>query len=208
MAIITKGRSIMALFSSTSSVRSHRARFVLAEKNISVEIVYVDPQEPSEDLAQLNPYQSTPTLVDRDLVLYGTQVVVDYLDERYPHPPLMPVDPVSRARLRLALYRVLKDWYPLLDTLEMGATGAKAKEARKELKDHIIASEEVFEMHDYFLSEDMTLVDCAIAPLLWRMPYYGIELPKSVKAIDAYTERLFSRESFQSSLTEAEREMR
>ena len=108
----------MALFSSPTSIYSHRVRFVLAEKGINVEVVDVDPSNPPEDLIDLNPYQTIPTLLDRDLVLYDVGVITDYLDERYPHPPLMPVDPVSRARLRLAMFRLIKDWYPLVDALE------------------------------------------------------------------------------------------
>ena len=197
----------MALYSSPKDIRSHRTRFVLAEKGISIRIVDVDPDDPPEDLVDLNPYHSAPTLVDRDLVLYGTQVVIEYLDERYPHPPLMPVDPVSRARLRLAQYRVLKDWYPLVHEIEAGAAD-KADVARARLADGLTAAADVFAATPYFLNEELTLVDCAIGPLLWRLPHYGIELKASARPVLDYADRLFALESFGESLSEFEREMR
>lgn len=207
MAISTKGRSVMALYSTPRSAHSHRARFVLAEKGINVEIVDTDSESPSEDLIDLNPYQTVPTLVDRDLVLYDPAVITEYLDERYPHPPLMPVDPVSRARLRLALFRITADWYSLVDAIE-GGQGARADQARKELEDQLIASDEVFAASKFFLHEELTLVDCALGPILWRLPYYGIRLPRQSKHVARYSEMLFERPSFTDSLSEAEREMR
>ena len=143
MAVIANRRSVMTLFSNASCPHSHRVRMVLAEKGINVEIVTIDPDNLPEDLIDLNPYQSVPTLVDRELVLYDPQVITEYLDERFPHPPLMPVDPVSRARSRLALFRIKKDWYSLLDDLETGAEKAASK-ARKTLRDSLASSAEVF----------------------------------------------------------------
>jgi len=197
----------MALYSSSESLECHRVRFVLAEKGINVEIVDVD-SDPSaaEDMAELNPYNETPTLVDRDLVLYDAGVINDYLDERYPHPPLMPVDPVSRAQLRLVHHRVLRDWYPLARDIE-AATGKKAEKPRKQLKESIIAADELFENTDFVLSDELSLVDCSLAPLFWRLPAYGINLGKSAKSVQAYIQRLFGRESFKASLTAAEREL-
>jgi RNA polymerase-associated protein len=197
----------MTLFSEAMCPYSHRARIVLAEKGITVEIVNVDLDNKPEDLIDLNPYQSVPTLVDRELVLYDSHVIMEYLDERFPHPPLMPVDPVSRAKSRLAMYRINNDWYSLLNDIETKGEKAAAK-ARKMLRDSIAASAEVFAAMPYFLSEEFSLVDCYIAPLLWRLPHYRIELPKQAKAVTDYAERIFARESFQESLTEAEREMR
>ncbi len=206
MAVIANRRSVMTLFSDASCPQSHRVRMVLAEKGITVDIVNVDPDNLPEDLIDLNPYQSVPTLMDRELVLYDPQVIVEYLDERFPHPPLMPVDPVSRARSRLALYRIEKDWYSLLRDLEKGEkTAAKA---RKALRDSLASSAEVFAAKPFFLSDDFSLVDASIAPILWRLKYYRIELPPQAKPVLDYAERLFARESFQASLTEAEREMR
>ena len=197
----------MALYSSAESLECHRVRFVLAEKGINVEIVDVDA-DPSaaEDMAELTPYNETPTLVDRDLVLYDAGVINEYLDERYPHPPLMPVDPVSRAQLRLVHHRVLRDWYPLAHAI-VAATGKKADAPRKQLKEGIIAADELFRNHDFVLSDELSLVDCSLAPLFWRLPAYGIDLGKSGRSVQAYIQRLFSRKSFKKSLTQAEREL-
>lgn len=148
-----------------------------------------------------------PTLVDRDIALYGTQVIMEYLDERYPHPPLMPVDPVARATVRLALYRIERDWYSLVDDLESGSEKIASK-ARKILRDSLISSADVFAAKPYFLSDELSLVDCTVMPILWRLPRWGIDLPAQAKAIDAYAKRMFARPSFKLSLTEAEREMR
>ena len=197
----------MALYSAAENINCHRVRFVLAEKGINVEIVDVDV-DPSAaaDLAELNPYNETPTLVDRDLLLYDATVINDYLDERYPHPPLMPVDPVSRARLRLVHYRILRDWYPLAIEMET-ATGKKADKPRKQLKESIIAATELFRMGDFVLGDELSLVDCTLGPLFWRLPVYGINLGKPGVVIQAYIQRLISRDSFKASLTMAEREL-
>ncbi len=197
----------MALYSSAASIQCHRVRFVLAEKGINVEIVDVGSDaSAAADLAELNPYNETPTLVDRDLVLYDAGVINDYLDERYPHPPLMPVDPVSRAQLRLVHHRVLRDWYPLAHELE-GATARKGEKPRKQLKEAIIAANELFKHSEFLLSEELTLVDCTLAPLFWRLPAYGINLGKPGSSVQAYIQRLISRSSFKASLTSEEREL-
>jgi len=206
MAVIANRRSVMTLFSDATCPQSHRVRMVLAEKGITVEIVNIDPLNLPEDLIDLNPYQSVPTLVDRELVLYDPRVVAEYLDERFPHPPLMPVDPVSRARSRLALYRIEKDWYSLMTDLE-SRTEKVATKARKTLRDSLTSSAEVFGAKPFFLSDEFSLVDASVAPILWRLKHYKIELPTQAKAVSDYAERLFARESFQASLTEAEREM-
>lgn len=197
----------MALYSSESGLDCHRVRFVLAEKGINVDIVYVSTDESAAaDLAELNPYNETPTLVDRDLVLYDAGVINDYLDERYPHPPLMPVDPVSRAQLRLAHHRVLRDWYSLALKID-SSSGKTAATAAKQLKETIIASNELFKMSEFMLNDELSLVDCSLAPLLWRLPVYGIKLGTPGAAVEAYAHRLFSRNSFKSSLTQAERDL-
>ena len=201
-----RNRSTMALYSSPTSLQSHRVRFVLAEKGIKVEVVDVDPANLPEDLIDLNPDQTTPTLLDRDLYLYDSGVITEYLDERYPHPPLMPVDPVSRARLRLAMYRLMKDWYPLAEKLE-GKDKRAVERARKRLSEDLVASNDVFAAAKYFLSDDLTLVDCAIAPLLWRLGHYGVRQPTEGPAVRSYCERMFKRRSFQSSLSEEELQM-
>jgi RNA polymerase-associated protein len=179
----------------------------LSEKDITVDIIVVDPDDKPEDLSDLNPYNSLPTLVDRDLVLYDPQVIMEYLDERFPHPPLMPVDPVSRARARLALYRIETDWYGLLSEIE-SAGDKQAAKARKILRESIMAAAEVFDVKPFFLSDEFSLVDCTIAPILWRLPRYGIDLPPQAKSIQRYAERIFDRPSFDRSLSEPEREMR
>ena len=197
----------MALYSSDNSLDCHRVRFVLAEKGINVDIVNVSEDESAAaDLAELNPYNEAPTLVDRDLVLYDAGVINDYLDERYPHPPLMPVDPVSRAQLRLVHHRILKDWYSLARQLET-TTGKAAEPIAKQLKESIIAANELFKMSDYILSDELSLVDCTLGPLMWRLPNYGVKLGKPGASVEAYAHRLYSRPSFKASLTQAEKDL-
>lgn len=207
MTIIANRRSVLTLFSNPASPYCHRVRVVLKEKDISVEIESIDPNNLPEDLLFINPYSSVPTLVDRDLVLYDSRVISEYLDERFPHPPLMPIDPVSRARSRLALFRVETDWYSLLPALEGPDCEAKQR-ARAQLRESLIASAEVFAAKPFFLSDEYSLVDATIAPILWRLNEYDIELPKEAIALKKYADNLFSREGFQNSLTEDEREMR
>jgi len=197
----------MALYSSETSLDCHRVRFVLAEKGINVDIINVSADESAAaDLAELNPYNRAPTLVDRDLVLYDAGVINDYLDERYPHPPLMPVDPVSRARLRLVHYRMLQDWYSLTSEIEADA-GKKSEQAVRQLKESIIAANDLFKLSDYLLSDELTLVDCSLGPLLWRLSYYGVKLGRPGASVEAYAQRIFSRASFKTSLTLAERDL-
>ncbi len=207
MTAALKGRSTMALYSSDHDIHCHRVRFVLAEKGINVDIIDITSDESAAaDLAELNPYNEAPTLVDRDLLLHNAGVINDYLDERYPHPPLMPVDPVSRARLRLVHHRVLRDWYPLALEIE-NATAKKADKARQQLKESIVAANDLFKHADFLLGDELSLVDCTLGPLFWRLPVYGIDLGKPGASVQAYIQRLISRRSFKRSLTRAEREM-
>ena len=201
-------RSVMTLFSAPTDPWSHRTRLVLAEKGIAIELVNCDPQKLPEDLLDLNPYHSVPTLVDRDLVLYDSRVIMDYLDERFPHPPLMPIDPVTRAQFRVALYRVERDWYGLAQDIELDREGKGAAHSRKILCEAICASAEVFKAKPFFLSDEFSLVDASIAPILWRLPYYGIELPHQAQPIVKYMNSIFARATFRSCLSVAEREMR
>jgi len=197
----------MALYSSDRSIHCHRVRFVLAEKGINVDIINIsDDESAAADLAELNPYNETPTLVDRDLLLHNAGVINDYLDERYPHPPLMPVDPVSRARLRLIHHRVIRDWYPMADKIE-NAEPAEADKARQQLTESIVAANDLFKHSDFVLGDELSLVDCTLAPLFWRLPVYGINLGKPGATVQGYIQRLISRRSFKVSLTRAEREM-
>ena len=207
MALVANRRSVMSLFSSATNPQSHRVRVVLAEKGITVEIVDVDNNHKPEDLIDLNPYNTVPTLVDRELVLYDPRAIMEYLDERFPHPPLMPVDPVSRARTRLALYRIEQDWYELTHALASRGEKTSSK-ARKQLRDSLTSSAEVFAAKPFFLSDEFSLVDASVLPILWRLDHYGVELPRQAKPVLDYAERLFERETFQSSLSEAELEMR
>lgn len=208
MAVIANRRSVMTLFSKPTCIHSHRTRLVLAEKNINIEIANVDGPDLPEDLMDLNPYHTVPTLVDRDLVLYDSRVIIEYLDERFPHPPLMPVDPVTRAQFRLALFRIETDWYQLAEQFESDGERKLASKARKLLRDSVLASVDLFSAKSYFLSDEFSLVDCSIAPILWRLPAYGIELGSNAEPIEKYMKRVFDRRSFRSSLTELEQEMR
>ena len=206
MALVANRRSVMTLFSSPTCPESHRVRMVLAEKGITVEIIDVTAGHKPEDLIDLNPYNTVPTLVDRELVLYDPRTIMEYLDERFPHPPLMPVDPVSRARTRLALYRIEKDWYDLVPALESRGEKTSSK-ARKMLRDSLTASAEVFSAMPFFLSDEFTLADATIIPILWRLKHYRVDLPRQAKPVLQYAQRMYERESFQASLSESEREM-
>lgn len=206
MAAVSNKRSVMTLYSDPMNPYCHRVRLVLAEKNITYEVEDIDPLNMPEELMELNPYGTLPTLVDRDLKLYESRIIMEYLDERFPHPPLLPVDPVSRSTSRLLLYRVETDWYRLMDTILIGKKDAA--KARKELRESLITTAPVFGAKPFFMSDEFTLVDCAIAPMLWRLPTLGVEIPSNAKGFHGYAKRLFERPSFNQSLSEAEREMR
>src|SRR5688500_2835540 len=210
MGVVTK-RSSMLFYSDGYSQFSHRVRIVLAEKGVTVEVVDVDIYDKPEDLAALNPYNSLPTLIDRDLVLYEPNIMMEYLDERFPHPPLFPVYPVARAQSRLWMYRIDRDWSGLVEKLQAeDGTPAELEKARKELRESIISVSPIFAEKPYFMSDEFTIVDCCGMPLLGRLPGIGIRLPetKATKPLLEYRQRLFDRESVQQSLSEQEREMR
>ncbi|EIJ33671.1 glutathione S-transferase N-terminal domain-containing protein [Thiothrix nivea] len=208
MASLSSRRSVMTLFSAPDCADSHRVRIVLAEKDITVDILNINPDNKPEELSELNPYNTTPTLIDRDLVLYDARIIMEYLDERFPHPPLMPVDPVTRAHSRLALYRIEKDWFSLVHDIEHGDE-ATSTQARRILRESVLSAAEVFSVKPYFLSDEFSLVDCTIAPILWRLPKYGIDVPeKQGKPILKYMERIFSRDAFQQSLSKVEKSIR
>jgi stringent starvation protein A len=198
----------MTLYSSPTHFHSHRTRLVLTEKNINIDIVDVEGGNLPEDLLDLNPYHSVPTLVDRDLILYDSRVIMEYLDERFPHPPLMPVDPVTRAQFRLALFRIERDWYGLAEEIMSGTDKKQLMRLRKQLEESILASTDVFASRKFFLSDEFSLVDCSVAPILWRLPAFGIELKGNIQPIRRYMDLVFSRRSFQDSLSDAEQEMR
>ena len=205
MAQVANKRLAMMLFSSDNNLYCHMVRLVLAEKGISYDSSFVDLENTPEDLQELNPYNEVPTLVDRELALYDHRVIVEYLDERFPHPPLMPVDPVSRSRIRLLLQRIERDWISLAYKI---TNNEDADNARRALQDSLIGASPVFEQKPFFMSDEYTLIDCALAVLLWRLPAYGIVLPAQAKALINYADSLFEREAFQESLTEAEKELR
>jgi len=201
-------RNTLTLFSATDDVLCHRVRLVLAAKGAAYDLVEVDVQEPPEDLIDLNPYQSLPTLVERDMVLYGASVVSEYLDERYPHPPLMPIDPLSRARLRLAMLRLDMDWVPQVQAIQTGSK-AQAEAARKRLTELVAQSIPLFKAAKFFLNTEMSLADCAMAPIIWRLEALDIPLPKEgSRVIDEYGNRIFRNPGFLRSLTEQEKKLR
>ena len=209
MGVVAK-RSSMTFYSDGESHYSHRVRIVLAEKGVTVETIDVDLDNKPEDLATLNPYNTLPTLGDRDLVLYEADIMMEYLDERFPHPPLFPVYPVARAQSRLWIYRIRKDWCTLVDPIMAGSsTPSQLDKMRKELRESLISIAPIFGEKPYFMSDEFTIVDCVVCPILWRLPFMGIDLGKSkaVKLLLDYRDRLFERESILASLSEQEKEM-
>lgn len=199
-------RSVMTLFSDPACPYCHRVRMVLAEKKMTVEIVDVKATELPEEVLDANPYAAVPTLVDRELRLYESRIIMEYLDERFPHPPLMPIDPVARANTRIYMHRVDRDWSALLDRIVTGS-GSEAEEARNALRDSLVATSPVFGAHPFFMSDEFSLVDCCVAPLLWRLPVLGVVLPSAASAAKEYARRLFDWPAFQESLTQTERDM-
>tara|TARA_X000000368_G_scaffold78310_1_gene58533 strand:+ start:297 stop:899 length:603 start_codon:yes stop_codon:yes gene_type:complete len=198
---------MMGLFSGNTCIRSHQVRFVLREKGITTDIQNVDGKKIPEDLIALNPYASIPTLTDRELVIYDSGVIIEYLDERYPHPPLMPVSPVDRAKIRLALVSLESDIVSSAIELD-GALGTKNENSlRKKLKSMLNSSLDLFSANNYFLNDELTVIDCVLAPILWRLGYFGISLGSEHKPIKNYMERVFLLETFQNSLSEDEEEM-
>ena len=198
-------RSIMTLFSNKSDIYCHQVRIVLAEKGVAYETEAVEPHTVSEDLMELNPYGTLPTLVDRDLVLFNSRIIMEYLDERLPHPPLMPVYPVLRGKSRLLMLRIEQDWYPTLAAAENpNATATERANALKQLKEEVLAVAPIFSQAPYFMNEEFSLVDCYVAPLLWRMQELGVEFTGvGSKAIKTYMTRVFERDSFVQSIGNA-----
>ncbi|MCQ4250260.1 glutathione S-transferase N-terminal domain-containing protein [Pseudomonas stutzeri] len=199
----------LACYSDPADHYSHRVRYVLAEKGVSVEILDVDPARCPVRLTEVNPYASVPTLVDRDLALYEPNVITEYLEERYPHPPLLPAYPVARANTRLLVHRVQRDWCSLVDRISDRRTAEAARaQARKELRESLTGVSPVFAERPFFMSDEISLVDCCLLPILWRLPKLGIELPRAAKPLLDYMETNFAREAFQVSLSAIERGMR
>ena len=207
MTNVSNRRSMMGLFSGNTCIRSHQVRFVLREKGITTDIQNVDGKKVPEDLIALNPYASIPTLTDRELVIYDSRVIIEYLDERYPHPPLMPVSPVDRAKIRLALVSLEADIVSTAIELDAALGSRNENSLRKKLKSMLNSSLDLFSVNKYFLNDELTVIDCVLAPILWRLEYFGISLSKEHQDITDYMERVFSRETFQNSLSEDEEEM-
>ena len=209
MSFATK-RASMTLFSDPRDHYSHRVRMVLCEKGVSVDVVDVDPSQRPEDLSEINPYGTLPTLLDRDLVLYKSTVIMEYLDERFPHPPLLPVYPVARAQCRLLMHRIELDWSKRVDVLMAGRGRETAMDkARKELRESLVAIAPVFADRPFFMNEDFTLVDCFVAPILWRLNALDLKMSaRQLKPMQRYMNDMFERDTFQESLTEPEVDMR
>ena len=207
MATLATRKHIMTLYAGTTDPHSHRTRIVLYEKDVECQVVEVDIRKKPREIGEVNPYNTVPTMIDRDLVLYESHIINEYLDERLPHPPLMPVDPVSRAKARLMLMRFDRDWYSLLPDM-LSADKKRALTSRNVLRDGLTVISPVFKEQAFILGAEFSLVDCSLAPILWRLPLYGIELPRQAKPIMDYAERVFDRKSFKLSLTDAERDMR
>ncbi len=207
MSIIERGRSVITIYSETEAFDSHRIRFLLATKNINCKIISVDKSDPPEDLLANNPKLEIPTLVDRDMHLYGVNVITEYLDERYPHPPLMPPDPMTRARLRFTVFRLENGWFQYVDRIE-NAVGEAKQQAVDDLTAELVAAESLFSENPYFMNTDMTLVDTNLVPFLWRLEHYGLDWESLPKPLRNYAHRMFQSKGFKKSITEAEREYR
>ena len=198
---------MMTLYSGTSCPFSQRCRIVLFEKGMDFQIIDVDLHRKPEDLAVINPYNTVPVLVERDLVLYEANIINEYIDERFPHPQLMPADPVMRARARLLLYRMERELYDHVRAIEHGSQ-TEADQARAAVRDNLSQLVPVFGKQKHLLGDDFTMLDVAIAPLLWRLDHYGIVMPKQTSPVLKYGERLFSRPAFIEALTANEKAMR
>jgi len=196
----------MKLYSSETCIEGHACRIVLYEKQVDCEVEYVDLITNPSVLSELNPYGESPTLADRELVLYGATIIAEYLDDRLPHPPLMPPDPVGRGRSRMLTYRFRREWMNELRALDL--RGDKPKRALQGvIRQDLISMSPLLAQQNYLLGEEFSVADCFLMPVLWRLKYYGIELPSQVKPLVAYMHRVLGRESFKRSLSAAEREM-
>ncbi|HEV2614690.1 MAG TPA: glutathione S-transferase N-terminal domain-containing protein [Gammaproteobacteria bacterium] len=206
MAVMNNKRSNMTLYVDKFDINSHRIKIVVSEKSVPADIIEVDPASPPEELLKINPYGTLPTLVDRDLVLYEPSIIAEYLDERFPHPPLLPVYPIARAKTRLMMLRIEREWYSLVNVILTSKNESEIIAARKSLTDSILSFAPVFASMPFFLSEEFSLLDCCIAPLLWQLPRLGITLPTQAKAVHVYLAKISERPSFKTSLSAAERE--
>ncbi len=198
---------MMRLYSGTSDPYSHRCRIVLFEKGMDFEVIDVDLMNKTEDVAAINPYGKVPVLVERDLVLYEANIINEYIDERFPHPQLMPPDPVMRGRARLFLHRFEQEIYSQVEVIEHGVPKA-ADKARAIIRDNLTQLAQILTSQKFLLGDEFSMLDVAIAPLLWRLDHYGIQMGKDAAPLMKYAERLFSRQGFIDALTASERAMR
>jgi stringent starvation protein A len=204
---------MMVLYSGTTCPYSHRCRFVLFEKGMDFEIRDVDVFAKPEDIALMNPYNDVPILVERDLILYESNIINEYIDERFPHPQLMPGDPLARARVRLFLLNFEKELFAWVNVLENRSGGPKPtdkimEKARSQIRDRLTQLAPIFLKNKFMLGDDFSMLDVAIAPLLWRLDYYGIDMSKNAAPLLKYAERIFSRPAFIEALTPSEKVMR
>lgn len=198
---------MMTLYSGTTCPFSHRCRIVLFEKGMDFQVIDVDLTNKPEDLAVINPYNRVPVLVERDLVLYEANIINEYIDERFPHPQLMPADPVMRARARLFLHNFEDQLFDHIGDIESGNAKA-AEKARATVRDNLTQIAPIFNRQEYMLGDEFSMLDVAIAPLLWRLEHYGIELPKQAAPLLKYAERIFSRPAYIEAMTPSEKAMR
>ncbi len=198
-------KSSLTFLSHDNDLDSHRTRIALAEKSVNAEVQYIDLDNPPEDFIDINPYHSLPVLIDRNLVLNHPNIIMEYLDERFPHPPLLPVYPVARAKTRIMIHRIEQDFYKLAEQILRGEDEAKARE---KLSAQLVKLVPAFAEMPFFLSQEFSLVDCSLTALLWRLPALGVELPKSAAPIEDYAARMFERPAFKESLSEVEAELR
>ena len=203
---------MMVLYSGTTCPFSHRCRFVLFEKGMDFEIRDVDLYNKPEDISVMNPYGQVPILVERDLILYESNIINEYIDERFPHPQLMPADPVMRARARLFLFNFERELFVHVQMLErrdhQKDTGRLMETSRLQIRDRLTQLTPIFMKNKYMLGDDFSMLDVAIAPLLWRLDHYGIEMPKTAAPLLRYAERIFSRPAYIEALTPSEKVMR
>ena len=197
---------MMRLYSGTTCPYSHRCRIVLYEKGMDFEVIDVDLMNRAEDIAVINPYNKVPVLVERDLILFEANIINEYIDERFPHPQLMPPDPVMRGRARLFLHRFEQELYSHVGAIEQG--GKPADKARAVIRDNLTQLAQILTRQKFLLGDEFSMLDVAIAPLLWRLEHYGIQMGKDAAPLMKYAERLFSRQGFIDALTPSERAMR
>ena len=204
-------RTSMALFSDPLDHYSHRVRIVMQEKGVAAELINSDVNNLSKEVIEISPYATLPVLIDRDVCLYDSVILMEYLDERFPHPPLLPVYPVARAHMRLFIQRIEEDWCTLFDKLlEDNLKDSEKKKIRQDFRSHLIDTISILKEKPYFMSDDFSLVDCCIAPILWRLPLVGIEIREETKTrpLHKYMKLVLTRPAFLESLSEEERDIR